>query len=715
GLRALELLQEKGYDLPFIIVSGTIGEDEAVACVRRGAADYLLKDRMARLGGSVAQAIEAKRLRDEQRLAQEALRRSEARWRTYIQGAKDLIFALDDSGCFTLVNRAVCDALGRSENELLGQSALQFIVPETRGPLATQIERVKAGEAFKQVEVEALSKDGRHISLEVRGFINRQDGRAVESFLIARDISQRKRRESEREAIIMVATALRTASRRDEMLPVILEQAMDLLHAGGAAMAMIDPLSGETVVELGVGVWASITGMRLPANDGLSGRVMATREPFCCADVRNEAGISRRAIVRGMYAVAAVPLIARERTIGVLWIVRSNEISPDEIRIMAAIADISANGIHRATLYEQTEGRMQRLDALRSIDLAISSSLDLRVTLNVLLEQVLSLLNVHAADVLLLNPQTQVLTYRAGCGFRTGVMSRAQMRLGDGHAGQAALERQIVRSNLTNDSGSMARAQFLAGEGFVSYCGVPLLAKGQVKGVLEVFHRSELSYSPEWLEFLETLAGQAAIAIDSAELFEAQDRTHHELVIAYDATIEGWARALEMRDVETEGHSRRVTEMSLRLASAMGLGEAELVHVQRGALLHDIGKMGIPDEILRKQGPLTEEEWEIMHQHPVHAYNLLAPITFLRPALEIPYCHHERWDGSGYPRGLKGEQIPLPARIFAIVDVWDALLSERPYRPAWPESKALAHIKEQAGAHFDPRVVDAFLKLLAQI
>lgn len=210
------------------------------------------------------------------------------------------------------------------------------------------------------------------------------------------------------------------------------------------------------------------------------------------------------------------------------------------------------------------------------------------------------------------------------------------------------------------------------------------------------------------------LAGQAAIAIDNMAMFDKVQHSHLELVLAYDATIEGWARALDLRDKETEGHSQRVTEMTLRLARALGMNEEKLVHIRRGALLHDIGKLGVPDSILLKAGPLTAEEWEIMRRHPQYAYEMLSSIAYLQPALDIPYCHHEKWDGTGYPRGLKGEQIPLAARIFAVVDVWDALSSDRPYRPAWPQEKVRAYLKEEAGKHFDPSIVEVFLKILEE-
>ena len=208
------------------------------------------------------------------------------------------------------------------------------------------------------------------------------------------------------------------------------------------------------------------------------------------------------------------------------------------------------------------------------------------------------------------------------------------------------------------------------------------------------------------------LGGQAAIAVDNAAVYEDLHQSNAELTLAYDKTIEGWSRALDLRDKETEGHAQRVTEITLRLAKAMGIGDAELVHIRRGALLHDIGKMGVPDDILLKPGKLTDEEWVLMRKHPQLAYDLLSPITYLRTALDIPYCHHEKWDGTGYPRGLKGEQIPLVARLFAVVDVWDALRSDRPYRPAWDEEKVREHILAGSGTHFDPKVVETFLNLL---
>jgi HD-GYP domain-containing protein (c-di-GMP phosphodiesterase class II)/uncharacterized protein YigA (DUF484 family) len=412
----------------------------------------------------------------------------------------------------------------------------------------------------------------------------------------------------------------------------------------------------------------------------------------------------------------SVSMLRENQLVGGLNVFTFGEVrhfSEDELALLKGLADQAAQAIVNARLFAAAGRRLEYVQALHDIDKVITASLDLRFTLNALLDQVITQLGIHAADILLFNPPTQTLEYAAGRGFRSRALQHTRLRLGEGHAGRAALKRHIVHiPDLATAENGLSRAPLLAIEEFITYYGVPLIVKGQVKGVLEIFHRAPLDPDPEWVDFLEALAAQAAIAIDNASLFNDLQRSNVELILAYDSTLEGWARALDLRDRETEGHTRRVAELTLRLARALGMSQAEPVHVYRGALLHDIGKMGIPDSILHKPGPLSQVEWEIMRRHPVYAYDMLAPIAYLRPALDIPYCHHEKWDGTGYPQGLKGEQIPPAARIFAVVDVWDALRSERPYRPAWPEEKVREYIREQAGVHFDPQVVEAFWRVL---
>jgi response regulator RpfG family c-di-GMP phosphodiesterase len=371
-------------------------------------------------------------------------------------------------------------------------------------------------------------------------------------------------------------------------------------------------------------------------------------------------------------------------------------------------ADRAALGIANARLFGESERRVRQLGALRAIDMVITSSLDVRVTLDVILDRVTAELQVDAADVLLFNAYTQQLEVARSRGFLSRRPTQ-RLHVGEGFPGRAVLERRTVTVPDLAAASAFVAARQLDGEGFVSYCCAPLIAKGLVKGVLEIFHRRRLDPDPDWLEFFETLAGQAAIAVDSAEMFERLNRANAELLAAYDQTLEGWIRALDLRDKETEGHTQRVTEMSVVLAQALGTTDEGLVHVQRGARLHDIGKMAVPDDVLLKPGPLTPAEREIMCGHPTFAREMLAEIPFLRPALDIPWCHHEHWDGNGYPRQLKGEEIPPMARVFTIVDVWDALSYDRPYRRAWPRQQVLDYIREQSGALFDPKMVEAFL------
>jgi PAS domain S-box-containing protein/putative nucleotidyltransferase with HDIG domain len=382
------------------------------------------------------------------------------------------------------------------------------------------------------------------------------------------------------------------------------------------------------------------------------------------------------------------------------------------VRFIGTAQDVS----ERRAAEMQIDQQIKRLTALSEIDRAIISSLDQRYTLGVILSQIISQLQVDAVDVLIVDSEGEELKYTVGQGFRTNTRETAQLRLGEGHAGRAAKERRMIRiPDLRETTNDLAFSRLVIAEDFVSYIAVPLIVKGKVRGVLEVFQRSLLQPYQEWLEFFHTLAGQTAIAIESTSLFANLQASNEELIQAYEATIEGWSRAMDLRDRETEGHTQRVTKLTLELAGSMGIDDLRLTHIRRGALLHDIGKLGVPDHILFKASSLTIEERQIMEQHVDFAYEMLAPISYLKPALNIPYFHHEKWDGTGYPLGLKGEQIPLEARIFALVDVWDALLSDRPYRKAWTRERTIEYIRSQSGAHFDPRVVECFLEIINKI
>ena len=418
-----------------------------------------------------------------------------------------------------------------------------------------------------------------------------------------------------------------------------------------------------------------------------------------------------------IHTAICVPMLSGKKLVGVINVTRiehHSQLTPGQIKGLNLLASMAASAIENAHLYDQTEKRLRQLTALRTIDLAITSSVDIRVTLDIVLEQVMSQLSADAAAIRLLDPQTQYLGFAAGLGFRTNRLANVQILLGEGSSGGAAIGRKTVLiPDLAKADVDPTQEILSLEEGIQSAFIAPLISKGEVEGVIEVFYRSHFAPDSEWTSFLEALAGQAAIAIDSARLFDNLQLSNQQLTLAYNATIEGWSRALDLRDKETEGHTQRVTEMTLKLARSMKIfTDDELVQIRRGALLHDIGKMGVPDQILLKGDKLTEEEEKEMRKHPEYAYQLLAPILYLRNALDIPRYHHEWWDGSGYPLGLKGEQIPLAARMFSVVDVWDALRSDRPYRAGWPEEKVLQYIEDMTGKQFDPQVVEAFLKVM---
>ena len=541
---------------------------------------------------------------------------------------------------------------------------------------------------------------------------------------IFEDITERKKAEVELRRRIdelraLYQTTLDIISVHDvpDLLNTIVMRSVDLLGGTSGGLYLCDPENEQVRCVVSYNTSDDYTGTILAYGEGAAGTVATTGEPLIIDDYQTWEGRAKTfESTHPFNAVISVPMLWHGQVSGVIHVLhdtQEHKFTEEDLNLLTSFANQAAVVVENARLFEETHRRLERLSALRRIDQVITSSLDLRVTLNVLLGQILQLLNVDAASVLLYQPELRSLEFAAGQGFRTRTLQSTNLHLGQGFAGQAAMQRRIVKVfDLDKLNTGFLRSPEFRNEEFVAYLGVPLIAKGNIIGVMEIYSRQQFGPDEEWMDFLETLAGQAAIAIDNINLFNNLEMSNLGLIQAYDATIEGWARALELRDMETEGHSRRVVDMTIELARRLGVEEKHLVHVRQGALLHDIGKMGVPDSILQKKGSLSADEWEVIYQHPVYANKWLAPISYLKPALEIPYCHHERWDGSGYPRGLKGEQIPLAARIFAVVDVWDALRSDRPYRTKWSKEKTRAYILEQSGKHFDPEVVEAFLTML---
>lgn len=515
AMRALNLLKDRGMHIPFIIVTGTVGEEVVAECMRQGATDYLLKDRLGRLGSAVERTLQEKLLSDEKQRAVNALRENEEKYRSLFESSPESITLIGLDGAILDCNDATAVIVGQSRSELIGKKILSIgTLEEADVPsLLERFTQVISGKLVEPFQVKVIPRGERVRWLEVYLASLKRNEEVYAIQVISRDITERKYAEE----------ALRSTN---ELLQALIN----------AAPLAIDVVDTDGNVKL----WS-------PAAERLFG--WTTEEVL----------------------EAPLPFIAEGK---------------------------------------QPEVEEQVKSELRGI---------------------------------------------ARLGLET---------------------KRICKDGSTID---------------VQLWTAPL-------------HDSE-----------GEIIGSVAIIADITERKRTEQQIqalNADLLIAYDETLEGWARALDLRDKNTEDHSVRVMDLTMGLAHMLGVSERDMIHVRRGALLHDIGKMGVPDAILLKPGPLTEEEWQVMQKHPVFAYDLLSNIPFLRPALDIPYYHHERWDGGGYPLGLSGEQIPVAARVFSIVDVWDALGSDRPYRERWPKSRILEYIRAEAGTRFDPEIVKLFLKMV---
>ncbi len=694
GFALLAHVRERGLPLAVVVVTGQGGEETAVAALKAGADDYLVKrpgylahltltleSSLLRYRAEVARRARPLRVlyAEQNPVDREQVRRHFDKhaphiYLEFVSTVTELFRRLPEQQSIEY------DAL-LLDYQLHGLNALE-VLKDLRQLRKLDIPIIfVTGHGDQEIAAQALRLGASDYVVKSPGYIYQLPGLLENAYHFAQ-----LRREQE---------ALRASEKRFRAL---IENSAD-------GVLLLD--------RKGVVVYASPATQRVlgdSAQDILGMRVLDRSHP----DDEKRLWEYWRQVLESPGVPLSYQMQVRHKNGRWIWLEATGVNSLDEPAVQGVVVNFR-DITERKNAEVHIQRQLHRLRALRTVDVAIASSLDLRVTLAILLDHVISQLTVDAVDVLLFHNASQTLVYGDGRGFRTPQIEHVRLRLGEGFAGQAAEERRTVHHACLQDRAADAReAEWHQKEAFLTYFGTPLLAKGQVKGVLEVYQRKPFEPDVEWLDFYETLAGQAAIAIDNAELFEDVQLANEDLIKAYDSTLEGWVRALDLRDNETEDHTLRVVETTLHLAHIMGLREDELVHLRRGALLHDIGKIAIPDEILKKPSSLTDEEWAVVRQHPKYAYQWLSPIEYLRPALEIPYSHHEKWDGSGYPQGLKGEQIPLAARIFAVVDVWDALTHDRTYRRAWEKEKVINYMRFLSGSHFDPTVADAFLKMMGE-
>jgi putative nucleotidyltransferase with HDIG domain len=601
-----------------------------------------------------------------------------------------------------------------------GESAfglfLRRVHPSDRESVCNAAQRLRSAPSPDEVRFSVRRGEGVGYLAAKGHLVADGDGHPEYVVGLLRDETEVRRRDREHRAMVAISHALRELDSVDAVVERAFEEICQLFGATRALLALRQGEEERVRVTHARGRWGRLISRTATLDDTSLGGVLHDAPPAAASE-KSLAALASLGLkaVKGLAGVLALPLLAGKGVRGVLVLAREERFDDEDVTVARALADVLATALARLDHEQALRDRVRELSILHDIDRAISNSLNLNFVLAEALGKALEHLSVDAAAVYLLDPETNVLSCPAARGFRgahfwTESLISAKGLLGSVAAGRAPIlvqgEEELRKRSL--------RHKMLESEGFVAYAGFPLFVKNEVVGVLELFHREQRSFSASWVRFAELVAGQIAVAVGNAELHTNLERLHAELLSAYDATIEGWARALEMRDVDTEHHCLRVAERAVELAACFDYSAQRLVYFRRGALLHDIGKIAIPDAILNKPGPLDEGEWELMRQHPRIAIELLRNIKFLEPSLDIPGFHHERWDGSGYPFGLHAAEIPEAARIFAVADVYDALTSDRPYRNAWGELEALHYIATQAGRHFDPAVVRTFVALMTE-
>lgn len=648
---------------------------------------------------------------------------------TALKAAANGILITNRDGEIQWANPAFTTLSGYTLSEVYGKNPRELVKSGQHNQAFYQQmwETLLAGEVWRG-ELVNRRKDGTLLTeeqtitplLDVNGQITHFIG-------IKQDITARKQSEAEvlqyairQEKIAALGRALAAELDLDVIYRTAEDQIRLMIDCPNFAITLFDPQ-----LQILKSVYASSDGklidfnstppLRVDLRHASCGRskALASKSPEIVLDIesnRKSCGGLRLGNELEPKSAIYIPILAEGQVIGLLELqsYQYEAYTAKDGEWLSVAANLIGMSIQNARLFFRTQQRVDELSALAIIDSAITSRLAPQEMYEILLEQVTSHLGVDAATLILFDHTNHKLECVLKRGYTQSEDRQPYLSLDESLAGKAAQEKRMVHvDHLSSENAHMLIHESLI-EGFEEYYGVPLLVEDVVIGVLEVLHRSRLNPDSDWLHFLELISGQSAIVISTLLLNKDLNTANIELLKAYDATIEGWSQAMDLRDRETEGHTQRVTKMTLELAKEMGIAGEQLAHLRRGALLHDIGKLGVPDSILLKSASLADEEWVLMKKHPEYAHHMLEAIEYLRPALEIPFCHHEKWDGSGYPRGLKGNEIPLPARVFAIIDVWDALTSDRPYRKAWTKRAAFEHICEQSEKHFDPQVVKVF-------
>jgi len=630
----------------------------------------------------------------ERKKAEKALAEREAYFRALIENSAEGVAILDAEGIVRYLAPSEIGLTGYTLEDVVGKSVFQFIHPQDR----LRVEQIftegaSVPGAVRSAEYRLKRKDGEWRYFEITGHNLLDDPHVAGIVVNYRDVTERKKaeqalQESQSRLQAVISTAL------NGIVTVDSEHRVTLFNPSAERIFGItaDKVIGK------------------PLEMFIPERYQKNHSDH--VKKYGETGVTTRkkGLLDSLYGRRAngeeFPLEA---------FISASEVDGQKI-FTVIFQDIT----ERKRAEEELRRHALELETLAASSSALRTAQSVTEMIPILARHALRAVSGSFASIFLLEPESGDFVshgwYPADAPFQTQSALESSLRHppGEGITGRVALTGEIyVTENIHNDptlvllDGEMERLKNVRGG-----ISLPLRTQDTIIGVMHIWSAETRIFSDSDIRLLIALAETASNAIHRAVLFEKTLEHAAELAKAYDNTLAGWARALELRDELTEGHTRRVTELTLKLAEALLLPEEELIQIRRGALLHDIGKMGIPDSILHKPGAFTVQERNIMQQHTQYAYDMLASIPFLQDAIDIPYCHHEHWDGNGYPRGLKGTDIPLSARIFTVVDVWDALTSDRPYRLAWSKEKTRQYILERSGKQFDPCVVEVFFSLM---
>jgi PAS domain S-box-containing protein/putative nucleotidyltransferase with HDIG domain len=599
----------------------------------------------------------------------------EALYRAFIQQTLDAIYIYDGQTKRLLeTNQAFLDLLGYTATEARRLTVHDIVALEQQRPSVTMhFQEIMNADRASLSERRWRRKDGTLLDVQVSANTLTHGKRQL-IFVAGRDITERRRAEQRYRELFEDAPVMYVITESRGGAPVITDCNQLFLETLGYLREEV--------------LGRAITSFYLATGE------LRTRES------------GYQLAAQGRYAPEERQLVARDGRVVHTLLRTAPEFNRkgEAVGTRAMYMDVSQT--------RQAEAELRADAAIHDLARNALGELDFTATVQLLVDQLGEVTGADGCYIALWDEgRRRVIPMAASGAFRETYQKMAVVEPGERTLTQSVVEAR--RTLVVEETHNSPHISPRLAERFKARAmlGVPLMTGEAVLGSAIIAFNTAHRFTPEETARAERLSGLIAIVISKAKLVEQLRAAHAELSNAYETTLEGLARALELRDKETEGHTQRVTEMTVRLARELGMADEELVHIRRGALLHDIGKIGVPDSVLRKPSALTVVEMSVMRKHPEYAYELISAIEFLYPAIDIPYCHHEKWDGTGYPRGLRGDAIPLAARIFAVVDVWDALSSDRPYRKAWPPEKVMEHLRRLSGTHFDPQVVEAFLKL----